>query len=375
MNLFPLVFLINSILVNSIPINNLQSNQISCKDNNGNNVDNWVILKAPAGTSYLYGDVNNNIKPYENKSLNSTVDGALFYTSNQIWSQNSNQNSKQISKEIINKITDVNYILYSDQPPQYTTETDPSSVYGHSKGYIFFDNISAVWVQHSIPRFITGPLKSNKYIGLGDNAKTNAQHLYCLTINIITVNDISEMLLLIRPYIYEYQVLPGIRQQYNNINNLLNGTYNKTANVCDHKKIYSLGKVEHIVFGKTIKWNNDLWDNCISSYFHKDFQVQSWLNGNVKPLGPFCNINMSSVLNVHTFSYLHSNKLPWTWSTTVDHSKWGISIQDQTTCFGDINRVTSQYNRGGGGVCILNNNYNYIMSTSISSTDECSVTL
>ena len=41
------------------------------------------------------------------------------------------------------------------------------------------------------------------------------------------------------------------------------------------------------------------------------------------------------------------------WRQTQDHSKWALSGEDsQWVCFGDMNRMESQFKRGGAFYCL-----------------------
>lgn len=40
------------------------------------------------------------------------------------------------------------------------------------------------------------------------------------------------------------------------------------------------------------------------------------------------------------------------WPYTKDHSKWAIATSSATSCFGDMNRQSSQWKRGGVFYCI-----------------------
>jgi deoxyribonuclease II len=42
--------------------------------------------------------------------------------------------------------------------------------------------------------------------------------------------------------------------------------------------------------------------------------------------------------------------VPWTWPETHDHAKWGIAVDSDWVCVGDINRMVSQEKRGGGTI-------------------------
>ena len=54
-----------------------------------------------------------------------------------------------------------------------------------------------------------------------------------------------------------------------------------------------------------------------------------------------------------------------TWKQTQDHSKWVIATSDRNNfvCFGDVNRMESQFKRGGAYYCLEN----YILKKSMNS--------
>ena len=45
-----------------------------------------------------------------------------------------------------------------------------------------------------------------------------------------------------------------------------------------------------------------------------------------------------------------SGDAPWKWPETADHAKWGIGVEQDWVCVGDINRMISQEKRGGGAI-------------------------
>lgn len=62
------------------------------------------------------------------------------------------------------------------------------------------------------------------------------------------------------------------------------------------------------------------------------------------------------------------NKIEW--EEADDHSKWMI-LGDKYSCFGDMNRMTSQWKRGGAFYC-LNNTYLYkALKGVITEIDNC----
>lgn len=56
---------------------------------------------------------------------------------------------------------------------------------------------------------------------------------------------------------------------------------------------------------------------------------------------------------------------------TQDHSKWGLVERSPHVCIGDINRMSSQAQRGGGTVCFENKALWNALSAAVDNADSC----
>jgi deoxyribonuclease-2 len=135
---------------------------------------------------------------------------------------------------------------------------------------------------------------------------------------------------------------------------LLEGQYN-IAPVCKHS-----GQI----FAKTTAWNDDLYAACITPFYGADCAVESWLHGS-DPEGPYC--GKQTTVDVQTVQFPGAPSF----STMDDHSKWAVFNDNMTVCFGDINRMLSQYERGGAAVCIKDGALNKFLQQSILSREVC----
>ncbi|CAG2117339.1 unnamed protein product, partial [Medioppia subpectinata] len=62
------------------------------------------------------------------------------------------------------------------------------------------------------------------------------------------------------------------------------------------------------------------------------------------------------------------------WEYTEDHSKWGITTDDKGTaytCIADINRMKSQFKRGGGSLCFADEKVWHIFKKSVEGIEGC----
>ena len=315
---------------------------LSCKDESGNNVDSWLILKQPFGTSYYYGDDTKDFQKSSNPSLNITNTGALAFTSEQIWTADS-------------------YVLYNDEPP---LSTNYSYFFGHTKGLFFLDNSSGVWLQHSTPEFPYGPLITPNYIGLHQNAWENAQHFFCITVKPQELDKIAFGFLYNRPLIYDFKLSYDIQTIYKNITALVQNKYLTDAN-CISTTINSVAGSQYTVFAKNTAWNNDLYSNCIGNYYNTNLIVQSWVHSD--GLGPSCPWFGKTVLDVKNMEF----SADFSWSAWNDHSKWAVDTAYNILCFSDINRVSDQFKRGGGAICKINSKFYKTIYSAIKNTDTC----
>lgn len=92
--------------------------------------------------------------------------------------------------------------------------------------------------------------------------------------------------------------------------------------------------VVHICKPPTVK--SDIYGHLAETH-PSPWHVQSWKRGH--PIG------YTGIHDIQTMRHGDTE-----WSSSQDHSKWAVS--DDMTWIGDLNRMSSQENRGGGGVVI-----------------------
>ena len=359
----------------------LQSvNSFDCLNEYGDKVDYWVIIKKPKGTEYFYYDSNDKTFDISPNSLNDTSIGALTYTTKQLWHTDSNYviYNDQIPKQymINNLINDTINNLINDTINNLINDTINDTIndlmkynmrnttynYGHTKGFFAFDkNNNGFWITHSIPLFPVGPEKIDNYIGLGSNSWTYAQNMLCLSVNANTINELSNKFLLNKPQIYDSKL---ITNTYKYINELVDGKYS-TKEKCEYEIFTTKNGMNFKVFAKTAEWNNDLYSECITLNEKDSLWVESWIRGSAE--GPICPISDYDTLDIKYLNFGNNNS----WSETQDHSKWAITVNKYVICMGDINRMTTQYLRGGGTACFTDEILHSILKKATIETNSC----
>lgn len=321
--------------------------KVACMDAYGNSVSRWAIFKFPTGSNYAYWDSSVSNIAVQSDSLNSTAEGALAATMVQLWDDKS-----------------IGYAFYNDEIPNSSVAYNFSV--GHSKGVWMWDAemSTAVFLQHSVPKFPTGGpdsvVGSDGYQGLPPNAWDYGQHLVCFSLEFSALEVIVQSFQHVLPQIYES------RGTFGALADLLAGDYNGDP-VCETFQLGSAGPVGIVGFAKTAAWNSDLYEGCIAPYFSEGFVVESWLHGD-SPLGPTC-----SPYQVSDVEMLNFGDGQVTFSNYQDHSKWAVSNTDSAVvCFCDINRMESQFARNGAGFCFQDNGLWNAMYEIVDSTDsEC----
>jgi len=333
------------------------SKKVECLNENGNPVDYWVAIKNPKGTDYFYYDSNNRDFHMSPHSLNDTVVGALAHTTKQLW------------------LPDANYVIYNDQPPKNDIDINDiedlvNAGKGHTKGFFAFSNDnddSGFWLTHSIPLFPTGPKENADYQGLGSNARTYAQNLLCLSVGASVLNEMSKQFLLNRPQLYESHLTVKAEEKYENIKNLVDGKYS-TLKVCESVTFMTQSGMPFKLYAKTAEWNNDLYAACVTPTEQDTLWVESWIRGSAD--GPSCPFIDYDTLDIKILDFDVYGRI-YSWSETQDHSKWAITKNKAIICMGDINRMTTQYSRGGGTACFTDEKLHSILKGATSKTNSC----
>ena len=308
---------------------------VSCKDDNGKDVDYWWAIKEPEGTKYIVH--SNNGFVLSGHSMNDTSMGVLAKTAAQAWTSNNG------------------FMMFNDEPPG---STDYNFSYGHTKGvWIWNDDGSALVLTHSVPLFPVGPGDAHTYKGLGSNAYKYAQHVVCLTVSVDDLEGIAPHAMLTAPQIYDSRLTSSTPAA---LRSLVSGAVSHDATCTSYN--LSVGGLSVTYFAKSAEWNNGLYSACIGPQLGTNLLVESWVHGSAQ--GPYC----GSPYTVLDISALNFNDA-FGFKEGVDHSKWAVG--DTVACASDINRMTTQFKRGGGAFCLADARLVGDLKAAVVGTDSC----
>jgi len=233
---------------------------LQCQSDNNQPIDSWFAIKEPAGTSYVYYDVNTPFAPSP-LSLNNTISGVLASTLKQLWNP------------------DTEYILFNDEPPVGNTN---NATVGHTKGIWAWNSQEAFVLTHSIPLFPKGPALVLSYEGLGSNAYNYGQSLACFSFPVSTLNTMAKQLILSVANIYDKKTSANTPRD---LRNLANGFVSKQP-FCNSTAIQTTGGLPIVYFSKSTQWNNELYSQCIAPTLKESLYAETWIRGSA--VGPSC---------------------------------------------------------------------------------------
>lgn len=274
----------------------------------------------------------------------------------------------------------VDLVYYNDDP----TETD-ETVKGtpdehktnmkraHAKGSLLMDekNNDGIWLTHSTPRFPKVRSNKNEFPQSGTK---NAQTFMCISFNLAESGaKVIRHLYNMRPLVYDRSISDALLKRFSGLK------YLKLYKDSKGQKIPTVPKLSQMIttkegqvlnlFSKSLEYDQDLYGSWIDEELGADLYVETWRNGGGGVLNSSCPPKDHHVNNVVDLKY--SDKIQW--SYLKDHSKWAITDEEEvaTVCIGDINRMASQFSRGGGAVCIKCPTCWSVFSGTIQDTEPC----
>jgi deoxyribonuclease-2 len=220
-----------------------------------------------------------------------------------------------------------NYINYNDEHIDKVSTSN-----GHCKGCIAWNDDEAVWLIHSVPKFMLHFHEDGQL----DTTKTRiapSEQVYgqcCILLSGIAIIDLSQLL-------DQISVMhPFIDKQYSTIP-LLND--HKQAHLHSVACVPLSTTIDHLA--KPSSFEIDIFSDYLQPVYGGTWRCETWRRGH------HCSANPHVIDNVK----IHFGDVAYT--SSQDHSKYAVN---DTGCvyIGDLNRMTSQYHRGGGGIVIKN---------------------
>ncbi|XP_029833502.2 plancitoxin-1-like [Ixodes scapularis] len=356
-------------IVNSAGANS--KHNVHCKNEKGKDVDWFVMYKLPK----MQKSPDNYVTP-EGEEIayydsNSKQAKTKYWTRLTHGIYNRNNPVAHTLKPLYEKqqkIKHLAYVAYNDQAPEGFNGTKG----GHSKGILMVGASNTVWLQHSVPRF---PILHGGEYSYPKNGRENAQLFLCVTFSAKDSTDIIAQHLRVQyANVYQKHAPLTILNKYPKFKLLYEGVYVTRKNESlFNDTLRSLGRQRLQSIAKRGTWKQDIYAAVVAPYIVKDnLYVESWRNGAGKAETSFCR-KTYSVMNVKTVIIMfgHHKKDQIIFSYREDHSKWAVAEKVNFFCFSSLNRMESQYKRGGEVTCMENAKLAHLFRNSIKEVEMC----
>lgn len=310
--------------------------KVSALNEDGKPVDWWFAYKVPkmakdastastTGYEYVYYDAKVG-KVVRSPNLLTDGKGALDLTLAAVFGKPD---------------ATTGWVLYNDEMPAATKRTDDGR-FGHTKGVIAFDTASktALWLLHSWPKF-ADPHASQMPTPI------YGQTFLCLSLDTATASRIAEQMGNHQePQVYLPRVPPALGKD-DPLYRLAQPLDPNATGDADVIECTTRGGLAFKVIAKNRRWGKDFWNDLVGPTLKADMDVETWIRGKIPPT-----LDSDGIHKTFDVKYIDLSPLgvPWTWPETHDHAKWGITVDSDWVCVGDINRMTSQEKRGGGTI-------------------------
>jgi deoxyribonuclease-2 len=244
-----------------------------------------------------------------------------------------------------------NWQIYNDETGHIINEHDDiHHKKGHCKGIVAWNNKRISWLCHSLPNFpkffdgkIISDIESGELIYGQSFQYIELDYSEEMITNIIKQLDIMEA------NIFSNSASGGRSDSQIKITNL---KQNWWQGGCITLKLTDT--ITHIA--KPPYCHIDIYSDYLVEEYNHFWKVETWIRGHHILEEPLTEILLnSSSHKIIDITSLQFEDIKWT--EKQDHSKWATTSPSGSHYWiGDLNRMTSQYKRGGGGFICMDKN-------------------
>jgi len=229
------------------------------------------------------------------------------------------------------------YINYNDEH-----EDKMCAIGGHCKGCIAWNDNEICWLIHSVPKFMVA-FNDEGHVDVDNTTIHHSEEIYGQSfvflsgIPIEQLTDILQQLSIMKPFVDKRASTASLPELSHEV--ILSVQVSSISLSND-------STIHHVA--KSPKNHIDIFSEMIQPAFGGTWHCETWIRGHV------CLNSARIIDNKHiTFTPLNPYADAISYKSSQDHSKYACNGED-LVYIGDLNRMTSQYCRGGGGVIIKN---------------------
>ncbi|KAL1484284.1 hypothetical protein MTO96_032661, partial [Rhipicephalus appendiculatus] len=259
------------------------------------------------------------------------------------------------------KQKNIAFLAYNDQLPHGYGGTRG----GHTKGVLLAGegpNGGAVWLQHSVPRFVENVTKQYEY---PESGRENGQLFLCISFPLEAV----ETIMYDGANVYQSRA-PNWAFAYKEFWYLLHKMYQRDKKVILRIDfLWTNAGRPVMIIAKPPRLLTDVYTMDLRGRMNDSITVQSWRNGAGGAQDKYCTTTYN-VTDVESIG-IHTSKGNFYFSTREDHSKWYVTRSSGIFCFSSLNRMLSQRKRGGEITCIWERPLAKLFEKSIDKQSTC----
>jgi len=229
-----------------------------------------------------------------------------------------------------------------------------SGTSGHTKGVIGGGAGGGFFLTHTLPKF---PDLTQGTFSWGSASTLYAQNFLCLSLDLKNLEAASAGMQFNDPHVYDSAIPSG----------LVNGLPATAALVAGQRSagtrvatLATRGGDKFLQVSKSGSTGIDLYEDVLQVELQQDMLVETWRRSPM--MDTYCQPTYAwDSINVNGLTFQTEGGASQPLKYTQDHSKLAVTAplsppgpHGNVTCVGDMNRMTSQWARGGGTTCFLN---------------------
>ena len=337
----------------------LRAGASHCQDEDGNQVGWWSIIKLHGGVT-SYGYVDSNTVTYKGPLLLRTTGTLDCGTKCAL--------GATLSQVIEDRLGSFR-VQWNDELPAAFASNYKTGTSGHTKGVISGNETGGFLLIHSVPKF---PDLSGSAFSWGSASTTYGQSFFCMSLDAENIEIAASGLLYADPLTYDSFMPNGLSKVYPTVTKLIAGQRSEGTSLVNLSTTPDNSMVSY--FSKSGSTGIDIFEDVIQPSLMVDMYVETWRRPPV--MDSYCNPPHTwESINVNNLAFVDEKGNDVSFKYTQDHSKFSIAVnstsQKHWVCIGDMNRMTSQWTRGGGMVCVRHAAlYNPLLS-SVIEVDNC----
>ncbi|KRY07085.1 Deoxyribonuclease-2-alpha [Trichinella patagoniensis] len=326
-----------------ISLNCCTAQDATCKDDDGNIVDWFLVYKPPNVES------SNIIKS----------------TANLVWAQsarNVNEREHSIARTLVPFIDnneDIKVLAYSDDPPNLPPRNEKSK----AKGVLLVHNRAAAWFVHTAPNFLAhlGPY-------LWPAAETPKGHMFlCLSLNEAQLNSVAKAIRYQEPFIYANNLPAALLNLHNELSNLAKGVQVRVTPFLEHAKFTTKsanGAAANIdAFGKHTKSYSDMYARVLKNKLAANIRIWAPSDTRSKSIckGQYQLRKIASPMQL-------AGSLV---SREADSARWAVVDGKNTVCLTTNDYTVGDKKIPGAAVCLENAGVYNAFSAAAANLEGC----